>query len=230
MSEDRLLLDVSIPASPRNTTSLPVLDQIHGIGYAAGDSQSHPGRTLITHSKGSLIYVSIEYRLGPYGFLSSKVLKTDGTANAGLLDQRAALEWVQHHISVFGGDPERVSIIGGSAGGGSVTAQMMLYGGAPGLDSPPFRSAIAVMTKSLGGLGGVDMLSEYPFWQPYHDDSFVEAQYEQYFNWRDIWICGICETYLRVICNQQQKKHTSMPTRQTHHRCMDMATFTGPRL
>jgi len=161
MSEDCLLVDVSVPTIPSNATALPVLVQIHGGGYALGNSQLCPGENLVAHSKGSLIYVSVQYRLGPYGFLSSNALKTDGTANAGLLDQRRALEWVQNHISVFGGDPERVTIIGGSAGGGSVTAQMMLYG-ASVQDSVPFRAAIA----------------EYPWWQTFHNDAFVEEQYQ----------------------------------------------------
>jgi carboxylesterase type B len=142
-SEDCLLLDVSVPANPPPAASLPVMVQIHGGGYVGGDSSSYPGEALMIHANSSLIYVSIQYRLGPYGFLSSQAVKADGSANVGLLDQRAALDWVQRHISVFGGDPERVTIMGGSAGGGSVTAQMMLYGGAPGNDKPPFSAAIA---------------------------------------------------------------------------------------
>jgi carboxylesterase type B len=147
-SEDCLLLDVLVPANQTPGVSLPVMVQIHGGGYVTGDSGSYPGEALMIHAKGSLIYVSIQYRLGPFGFLSSNAVKADGSANVGLLDQRAALDWVQRHISVFGGDPERVTIIGGSAGGGSVTAQMMLFGGSPGIDKPPFSAAIAGEIKS----------------------------------------------------------------------------------
>lgn len=96
----------------------------------------------MSESNGAVISVSIQYRLGPYGFLASKEIKQDGTANAGLLDQRLALDWVQRHISTFGGDPTKVTIWGGSAGGGSVGLQMMLYGG---VANPPFRGGISGM-------------------------------------------------------------------------------------
>lgn len=94
MSEDCLLLDVSVPLNPSEKL-LPVMVQIHGGGYVTGDSGFYPGEALITHSKNSLIYVSIQYRLGPYGFLSSQAVKGDGSANVALLDQRAALTWVR---------------------------------------------------------------------------------------------------------------------------------------
>lgn len=87
-----------------------------------------------------MIYVQIQYRLDPYGFLGSKEIMQNGTANAGLLDQRAALEWIQRYISAFGGDPEKVTIWGGSAGEGSVTNQLILYGRN---STRPFRAAIS---------------------------------------------------------------------------------------
>ncbi|GAB7354424.1 hypothetical protein MBLNU459_g4915t1 [Dothideomycetes sp. NU459] len=158
-SEDCLLLDVLVPEHPVSS-SLPVMVQIHGGGYATRNSESYPGYALVNQSQGGLVYVSIQYRLNAFGFLSSTEVREDGSPNAGLLDQRAALGWVQRHIGAFGGDPSRVTISGNSAGGGSVMNQMILYGGEP---DPPFRAAIA----------------EYPWWQPYHNDTILEDQYRQ---------------------------------------------------
>jgi carboxylesterase type B len=110
------------------------------IGYVAGSSTSLDGTHFVSESSGSVIWVQIQYRLGPYGFLGGDAVQSDGTANAGLLDQRLALKWVQKHIAAFGGDPSRVTIWGGSAGGGSVINQMILHGGA---DDSLFSGAIA---------------------------------------------------------------------------------------
>jgi len=138
-SEDCLLLDVLVPQQPVSDC-LPVLVNVHGGGYDQGNSQSNPGYSLVNQSMGNLIYVSIQYRLDAFGFLSSSEIRENGVANAGLLDQRAALNWVQRNIRAFGGDPSKVTVIGGSAGGGSVMDQMILYGG---VTNPPFRAAIA---------------------------------------------------------------------------------------
>jgi carboxylesterase type B len=125
------------------STKLPVMLQIHGGGYTQNFAEFTPGWTLVNASNGNLIYVTIQYRLGPYGFLSSADIKRDGTPNAGLLDQRLALAWVRRYISAFGGDPDKVLITGGSAGGGSVMNHLIMYGG---VSNPPFRAAIAGKT------------------------------------------------------------------------------------
>ncbi|TKX18785.1 hypothetical protein C1H76_9046 [Elsinoe australis] len=156
--EDCLLADVLVPNNPTGG-DLPVLVQIHGGGYAAGSAESYPGYALVNQSQ-AIIYVTIQYRLNAFGFLSSVEVRENGDANAGLLDQRSALNWVERNIRYFGGDPNKITIIGGSAGGGSVMNQMILYGGD---DSPPFRAAIA----------------EYPWWQPYHNDTILGDQYRQ---------------------------------------------------
>lgn len=76
-----------------------------------------------------IVAVSVTYRLGLLGFLGGARVKADGDLNVGLLDQRAALNWVYRHIHKFGGDPDNITIVGESAGGASVTMQMVAYGG-----------------------------------------------------------------------------------------------------
>jgi carboxylesterase type B len=137
---------------------LPVVVQIHGGGYTRGDSQSYPGHALVRHSQNSIIYVSIQYRLGAYGFLYPD--DDEYAANLGLQDQRHALLWVKHHISAFGGDAEKVTIVGGSAGGGSVTSLMIMFGGKEE-EERLFRAAVA----------------EYPWWQPYLTKPQLATQY-----------------------------------------------------
>ena len=75
------------------------------------------------------VSVVIQYRLGAFGFLASEEVQQRGVVNAGLLDQRFALQWVQKHIAGFGGSPKQVTIAGESAGAGSVMFQALAYGG-----------------------------------------------------------------------------------------------------
>ena len=96
-----------------------MLVNIHGGGYTTGGADEYPWGPIVDASGGSIIAVSTQYRLGAYGFLSGSEVRENGQANAGLLDQRAALEWVQRNIRSFGGVPSKVTILGGSAGGGS---------------------------------------------------------------------------------------------------------------
>jgi carboxylesterase type B len=123
--EDCLRLDVVVPTQPQSS-SLPVMVMIHGGGFTQGSSYALPGSALVDTASGSMIYVSLQYRLGAFGFLSSADVRENGQANVGLLDQRSALNWVQRNIRAFGGDPAKVTIIGGSAGGSSGELQCLL--------------------------------------------------------------------------------------------------------
>ena len=109
-SEDCLILDVFGPSNAKKG-DLPVLLWIHGGGYTIGNAANAGGPNFVSSSNGSIIFVSIQYRLGAYGFLASDEVAENGTPNAALLDQRAAIDWVQRHISAFGGDPSKVGAI-----------------------------------------------------------------------------------------------------------------------
>lgn len=133
------------------------------LGYVAGSSSTSPGASIVNQANGTLIYVAIQYRLGPLGFLAGDDIAADGSWNVGLLDQRAALDWVQQNIHLFGGDPEKVTITGESAGGGSVSLQMIMYGGSapapfraaiPGEKTPPTESNITSADQTQNTRGG----------------------------------------------------------------------------
>jgi carboxylesterase type B len=109
-SEDCLVLDIFAPPSVTDE-GLPVLLWIHGGGYTEGNAANAGGPNFVSSSNGSIVFVSIQYRLGAYGFLSSEAVADDGSPNAALLDQRAAIDWVHRHIGAFGGDPNKVGII-----------------------------------------------------------------------------------------------------------------------
>ncbi|KAH9885661.1 carboxylesterase family protein [Xylariomycetidae sp. FL2044] len=123
--EDCLFLSVYAPA---DRTNLPVFVWIHGGGYGAGDGTFDFTPLMIANGN-TFVTVTIQYRLGAFGFLSSAEVAGYGVPNAGIYDMHFALEWVRDHISKFGGDPDRVTIAGESAGGGAVMLLGMAYGG-----------------------------------------------------------------------------------------------------
>ncbi|KAL1736681.1 Alpha/Beta hydrolase protein [Schizophyllum commune] len=134
-SEDCLTLNVWKPTDAVEGDDLPVAVYIHGGGFYAGSPAGFPLYDWVARSNGTIVSVSMAYRLGLLGFLAGSAVAADGDLNAGLFDQRAALEWVQRHIRAFGGDPEKVTIYGESAGGES------------GMENPPFVRAVA---QSIG--------------------------------------------------------------------------------
>ncbi|TFY68201.1 hypothetical protein EVG20_g3660 [Dentipellis fragilis] len=141
---DCLRLNVWKPAKATAKSKLPVAIYIYGGGFFAGNTATVPMYDWVAQHTSGLVAVSISYRVNVLGFLAGSAVHTDGDFNAGMLDQRVAIEWVQRHIDKFGGDPEQVTIIGESAGGASVVHQIVAYGGARGA---PFKRAIA---QSIG--------------------------------------------------------------------------------
>jgi para-nitrobenzyl esterase len=136
-SEDCLYLNVFAPAS-HSSRPLPVMVWIHGGAFVAGESDDYDPSGLVANG---VIVVTLNYRLGALGFLAHPALADHPggpTGDYGLMDQQAALRWVQRNARAFGGDPGNVTIFGESAGGQSVLLQLVSPG-AHGL----FAKAIA---------------------------------------------------------------------------------------
>ena len=129
--EDCLYLNIFAP--PFAPGSVPIADKvrpvmfwIHGGGNSIGHGGSYNGSRLVTQH--GVVVVTINYRLGPFGWFAHPALRSDtataedNSGNYGLLDSIAALHWVRDNISVFGGDPNNITIFGESAGGADVLA------------------------------------------------------------------------------------------------------------
>ncbi|XP_028635127.1 pyrethroid hydrolase Ces2a-like isoform X1 [Grammomys surdaster] len=121
MSEDCLYLNIYTPAHAHEGSNLPVMVWIHGGALVLGWASMIDASTLAATEE--IVVVSIQYRLGILGFFSTGDQHARG--NWGYLDQVAALHWVQKNIAYFGGNPDRVTIFGGSAGGTSVSSHVV---------------------------------------------------------------------------------------------------------
>ncbi len=156
-SEDCLTLNVWTPAASASA-HLPVMVWIYGGGFAAGAS-SEPRQDGENLARKGVLVVSMNYRLGIFGFFThAELAKESGhnsTGNYGLMDQAAALHWVKNNIAAFGGDPAKVTIFGESAGSMSVSALM-----ASPLSKDLFRGAIGESGSVLGGLTKAPTLEE----------------------------------------------------------------------
>ncbi|RYU92039.1 carboxylesterase family protein [Mucilaginibacter terrigena] len=163
MSEDCLYLNVWVPAKP-SKTKLPVLVYFYGGGFVAGDGSErrYDGESM---AKRGIITLTVNYRLGVFGFMShpelTKESKHHASGNYGLLDQAAALRWVQQNIAAFGGDPGRVTIAGESAGSIAVSAQMVsplsknLIAGAIGESGAMIKPTLPAIPLPEGEQNGV---------------------------------------------------------------------------
>ncbi|KAI7229878.1 alpha/beta-hydrolase [Hortaea werneckii] len=156
-STDCLFLNVWTPYLPTSGQTppeklKPVMFWIHGGGFTGGTGSdpTFDGGSLV--ARGDVVVVTINYRLGTLGFLALEDGVTNG--NFGLADQITALDWVHEHIKAFGGDPNRITIFGQSAGGASVRAL---------LASPKAigKFAAAIPQSSLAGSGYAHPYSDY---------------------------------------------------------------------
>ncbi|MCF3652351.1 carboxylesterase/lipase family protein [Synoicihabitans lomoniglobus] len=147
VSEDCLYLNIWSPAKSPDE-KIPVLVWIYGGGFSFGGNANptHNGEFL---ARKGVVLVTVNYRVGPLGFLAHPELSAESphgvSGNYGLLDQIAGLKWIQDNIAAFGGDPDKVTIFGESAGGIAVS---MLC--ASPLAEGLFRGAISQSGGSFG--------------------------------------------------------------------------------
>jgi carboxylesterase type B len=144
--EDCLTINVQRPAGTKAGAKLPVLFWIFGGGFELGATSMYDGTSLVAESVAQgkpVVFVAVNYRVGGFGFMPGKEILADGSGNLGLLDQRLGLQWVADNIAAFGGDPDKVTIWGESAGAISVMDQMLMYDGDISYKGKPlFRGGI----------------------------------------------------------------------------------------
>ncbi|KAF3917832.1 Acetylcholinesterase [Dactylellina cionopaga] len=164
-SEDCLFLDIYVPAAAvkGQVKNLPIMFWVYGGGYSLGSKNFfvYNGTPLMKSAQNNMIFVAPNYRMGAYGFLAGPTVEQQGVPNAGLWDQRAALQWVQDYIYLVGGDKNAVTAMGESAGAGSLTHHLIGNGGT--LD-PLFKRAIL----------------QSPAWLPQFDPGQLETQYASF--------------------------------------------------
>lgn len=147
-SEDCLTLNIVMPAVNTTGAPLPVLFDIHGGAFQTGSGRDCGLFTLVTEENAQMIVVSINYRLGALGYLylKDKLGENYADGNLGMYDQLCALRWVHENIASFGGDPDRITLHGVSAGGKSVGAMML---------SPAAKPLFSQAILSSGGIMAV---------------------------------------------------------------------------
>ncbi|KAI0195562.1 lipase [Xylaria flabelliformis] len=151
ISENCLSLRISRPRDTKASAKLPVAVWLHGGGHALGSAYEvlyePDGIVRQAALDGQpFIFVAINYRLGFFGFATSSAMIASKQTNAGLRDQRAALEWVRNSIQYFGGDPHKVTAIGQSVGASDIALHLTSFEGERGV---PFQQAI--MMSGAGG-------------------------------------------------------------------------------
>lgn len=215
-SEDCLYLNVWTPAAGKPEAKLPVIFWIHGGAYMGGYGHEIEF-SGDAYAKKGVILVTINYRLGMCGFLAHPLLTAEndgkGSGNYGLFDQLAALKWVKRNISAFGGNPDNITVMGQSAGAGSVQAL---------ISSPLTKELIQrAIIQSGGGLGGIISAK-----------SLKEAEQQGSDMWKAAGIATLeemraypAEKFQEVLIKyMQQQKSFGLP----YSPCIDGELLTAP--
>lgn len=177
-SEDCLYLNIWTP-SVNESEDLPVLVYFYGGGFVAGDG-SEPRYDGASMAQKGIVTVTVNYRLNIFGFFAHPALSDESpyhaSGNYGLLDQNAALKWVYENIEEFGGDPEKITIAGESAGSISVSAHMAsplskdLIAGAIGESGASIKPTLAPVPLAEAEKTGEQFVEKAGF------DSFAELR------------------------------------------------------
>ncbi|KAK7073876.1 Carboxylesterase, partial [Halocaridina rubra] len=159
-AEDCLYLNVYVPSLVADTSghrALPVLVYIHGESFLWGAANSYDGSVLAAF--GEVIVVTVNYRLGPLGFLNTNAdpNRKRHVANHGLMDQIAALHWIQENIGAFGGDPGSVTLMGHGTGAACIHFLMTSSAVTPGL----FHRGILMSGSALSPWASVSTPLQY---------------------------------------------------------------------
>ncbi|QSS66334.1 hypothetical protein I7I51_07191 [Histoplasma capsulatum] len=163
-SEDCLTVNIFRPRMQNKTNKLPVAIYFHGGAFNLGNGGSHNSASMMAWSEKPYIAVNFNYRLGAFGFLSSKVAAKGNALNVGLRDQNLLLRWVHENIEAFGGNPDDVALFGLSAGAHSIGHHVMHYEeGMPSL----FRRVIMES-------GAATSRAVYPYNHSLHELQFKE--------------------------------------------------------
>ena len=161
-SEDCLFLNIFTPDTAQEGDKLPVLIYIHGGGFTGGSGHEKHFDGPVWPTKG-IIGVTLNYRLGPLGFVCLPELKDEAgyTGNYGLYDQLCAIQWIKNNIAAFGGDPDNITLMGQSAGAMSVQ-QHSLSPLSEGLFQRAVMSSGGGISKALSATPAE---KHYTFWQ-----------------------------------------------------------------
>jgi para-nitrobenzyl esterase len=159
LDEDCLFLNVTVPNDTSAPIKLPVMVWIPGGGFVGGGSNLYDASRLAT--EGKMVVVTLNYRVGVFGFMPHPAMDAGSNGTLGLEDQRLALKWVKDNIAAFGGDPDNVTIAGESAGSGSIC----LHLASPERLARLFRQAVLISGACLQQLPTLEQALKSPIWQ-----------------------------------------------------------------
>lgn len=165
MSEDCLNLNVYRPPKTKPDAKLPVIVYVYGGAFQFGSTHSFPGGRFVRDSEKigqPVIYVSFNYRMGPWGFLGGSALGAENSTNAGVYDAINAFKWVRENIAAFGGDPSRVTALG-SGTGAMLLSHLML---SDQFKEDPLFQAVSLQSGSVLPYGSSSGLAaDNMFWK-----------------------------------------------------------------